>query len=317
MKRFAKYLSNGRLKRCINPNLSSHNFSSAKGNVTSQSYLSNLSYDFNSNLLRLPVPADLDNADEQIKNVILFLKLNTPLLKLSEDLEKMNFKIQVYDEKGQMLDMNIQKWTLKDILSGANSIQISDGKSDITVLNLYDIKLALSKLNMDSNTLDKLISSQLNDLNFILNSKLPIKSIIELIDNTLIKYKELQGELEKKNLESSKRSARQINLKTILALLYFLAHLIIFYLLIYQFYGWDNIEPVTYLVGNIYWIAGILFLLKFKNKVGLDYFFSNSYGKAIKRKFDFNLGFCSHSLKNLNSEIHKLQVLRNEVSKLI
>ena len=50
-----------------------------------------------------------------------------------------------------------------------------------------------------------------------------------------------------------------------LGMLFAVSHFSVFYLLIYKFYAWDVIEPITYIVGNVYWVATLGFLA-FKNQ---------------------------------------------------
>ncbi len=73
-------------------------------------------------------------------------------------------------------------------------------------------------------------------------------------------------DLQNKELSIEKKVEYKRKLYVIMNILYFLLHLIIFYALIYQIYGRDEIEPVSYVVGNIYWITGIVFFLTIKSK---------------------------------------------------
>jgi len=117
------------------------------------------------------------------------------------------------------------------------------------------------------------------------------KELKEKLDELIKVYEKYEDEMNKKDkiikdryLNSQKRFVR-------LSILYFALHLGLFYLLIYQLYGWDEIEPITYIVGNIYWIIGLAFFIKYKKKLDVPFFFSKNFADAHFSKQCQLLGF--------------------------
>ena len=72
--------------------------------------------------------------------------------------------------------------------------------------------------------------------------------------------------------------------------LFVLFHLLL--LLIYKIYAWDVIEPITYIVGNLYWIATLGYLVFTNRKLDFDLFETKTikeiYSDKIAKKFGFN-----------------------------
>ena len=94
-------------------------------------------------------------------------------------------------------------------------------------------------------------------------------------------------------------------------------HLIAFYLLIYQYFGWDQIEPVTFLIANLYWIIGIAFFITFKSKLGIEFFFQKDIKNKIRTKVASKYGFSKFNQNNLNNHIDRLNKFKNCFNKNI
>ena len=119
--------------------------------------------------------------------------------------------------------------------------------------------------------------------------KTEVQNTISELVNLLDKYQDEQTKINK--LMTNRHDKTQKNLMR-LSILYFVLHLLVCYALIYQIYGWDTIEPITYIVGNVYWIIAIGFFIKYKRKLDVNYFISDSfttrfYNKQFQR-FSFN-----------------------------
>jgi hypothetical protein len=101
-----------------------------------------------------------------------------------------------------------------------------------------------------------------------------------------------------------------------LSILYFVLHLVIFYLLIYQFYGWDTIEPITYIVGNIYWIIAIGFFIRYKKKLDVTYFISDTFTQSFLRKQSQKFAFNPQGRQYTKEYLNKVKEFQNAIEKL-
>src|SRR5690606_20045706 len=83
------------------------------------------------------------------------------------------------------------------------------------------------------------------------------KEVNAKLENLLEVYENLMKEYNIAEQLLNMRVKQNLRFYLNCALLFFILHAILFYFLIYQWYGWDTIEPVTYIVGNVYWIIGL------------------------------------------------------------
>ena len=142
------------------------------------------------------------------------------------------------------------------------------------------------------------------------------KEITTQVANLVSIYENYEAEMNKVEDILDKKLNNQRKQFLRISLLYFIAHLVVFYALIYQFYGWDTIEPITYIVGNIYWIIAIGFFIKTKKKLDMSYFISDTFSKSFYSKqyqrFNFNKSGYQftrkyiQNLKDFNSAIEKI-----------
>ena len=102
-----------------------------------------------------------------------------------------------------------------------------------------------------------------------------------------------------------------------LGMLFFILHAIVFYYLIYQVYGWDTIEPITYIVGNVYWIIGLGFFVMKKKKLDFSLFSSTSYKKEFMTFFGKRIGYSQKDKDFLFNEIAEIRKFKATLSKII
>jgi hypothetical protein len=102
----------------------------------------------------------------------------------------------------------------------------------------------------------------------------------------------LQGDQKLSEIFYNKTLKSRINLFNKLGISFALSNFIVFYALIYKFYAWDVIEPITYIVGNVYWIITLGFLVFNNRKLGFELIESQSvmeiYSDKIAKKTRFN-----------------------------
>ena len=107
-----------------------------------------------------------------------------------------------------------------------------------------------------------------------------------------------------------------MNLYLNLGILFFLLNVIVFYVLIYQVYGWDTIEPITYIVGNVYWIIGLSFFVYKKKKLDFSFFFSKGFKRNFYRKNGFLLGFNEIERNFVAKEIKEIKQFKEALGNL-
>jgi hypothetical protein len=137
------------------------------------------------------------------------------------------------------------------------------------------------------------------------------KQIEEKVEQLLKVYENIMNEFrtaeELVDKEIKKKSKYYLNL----AILYFTLHAIVFYLLIYQLYGWDTIEPVTYIVGNVYWIAALGFFVYKKKKLDMNLFHPVSFQKSLLHTYSKKYGLDYTEKRFVEKEIRKLNQFKN------
>lgn len=202
---------------------------------------------------------------------------------------------------------------------------LSKQNKDLEIHCIPDIErvitlhLKQSNLTQKPNKKEKIETvSEINILNrLLLTNSTNIKELKVSINNLIAKYTYLEKEmsLNKEKLESliNKETTKY----SILAILYFLAHLIIFYFLIYELYGWDNIEPITYLVGNVYWIVALSFFVYKKKKLDLELLFRTPFIAKSYKKFITVVNYNRTSHVNVQTQLIELKNLENIINSKI
>ena len=122
-------------------------------------------------------------------------------------------------------------------------------------------------------------------------------------------HKELQDIEDFINEKVNKQSNLWVNL----SILYFVLHFLVFYYFIYHVYGWDEVEPVTYIVGNVYWIVGLLFFIKFRKSLKVHYFTSSTFKEKIFNTNAAKLRFCGVEKEFLMKEINTILALKTKI----
>ena len=265
--------------------------------------------------------------NNKFKTVNIYCRDNQTLDYLSKELEenikKDNLVFKFLNEVNyKELDKTKE---IKEILSDNFILNIKNttNNNELNIYHLADIR-KLSKVQ-NKTILNDFNSSNINTLNLILAS-LNIKSIknnndykyiLNKIEMLIHKYQYMLEYLNKKEIAVEKQAKRNQNFYIYIIILYSLIHLIAFYYLIYKYYGWDEIEPITFLVGNLYWIIGIAFFIMFKSKLGIEFLFQKEIINKIRSKTAFKLGFCKFNQNNLSNHINKLDKFKNCLSNKI
>ena len=175
--------------------------------------------------------------------------------------------------------------------------------SDLTDTNFLLLQTSASLL--DGGSLD--IQKSLHDKKNSINAK---------IDKILLQYEKLQLEYQKAEEFIDKRLKSRRKTFANLALIFFILHAIAFYCLIYQMYGWDTVEPVTYIVGNVYWIIALSFFVMKKKKLDFGFIFAESYKKEFFAKMSQKINFSSTENLFIQKEIQDLRKFKEIVSKI-
>ena len=99
-----------------------------------------------------------------------------------------------------------------------------------------------------------------------------------------------------------------------LGMLFAISHFSLFYALIYKFYAWDVIEPITYVVGNVYWIITLGFLAFNNRKLDFDILQYNSIRDVYFNKYAKQLNYSEEEKLKLQEEIQAIEQLRSGLS---
>lgn len=242
------------------------------------------------------------------KEYAIFIKPDEKLFDLKNKIEKADEKIQKVEilnlETKEKLNLDTQ---FKDVEHIPIKFEINGYinqnylPSHITCFNDFSIKNIYSKLlqmkiNDSKGSFD-------NSKNEILNK---LENLLKIYNSILLEYKKAETLIHKRLLQKQK-------LYLNLSIAFFLLHLIVFYLLIFQFYGWDQIEPVTYIVGNVYWIIGLGFLLRYRAKLDISYFYSKTFNKRFLKQRAELFGYNKVDKEFIANEIVKMNSLKKNL----
>lgn len=252
-------------------------------------------------------------------------KVNEFVTRLNEHFKVNKISISLTDLSG--VEIN-QEDNLRSILSDEFIIKVSNTNSKIKINKsivycLPDLNRALFSLknrefvNINSKHLlnTKLNIDEFNNL-LLTNTKSNSK-INEFIEKLISRYSEIEKELSKVKSSLDSSINKEIYKLSLLALMYFIVHCIVFYVLIYQLYGWDNIEPITYLVGNVYWIVGLTFFAFKKKKLDLDFLLSKSFRINLHKKLCGRFRYNTTSHLNVKNELKELIAFKEALTKNI
>lgn len=142
------------------------------------------------------------------------------------------------------------------------------------------------------------------------------QSIQSKLDTLLVQYEKLSNEYTKGEEYIDRRLKYHRILLCNIALIFFILHVFVFYWLIYQMYGWDTIEPITYIVGNVYWIIGLSFFVFKKKKLEFSFIFSSKYHKEFYNKIGARIGYCRNEKQFIQKEIHNIKKFKQILSKI-
>lgn len=142
-----------------------------------------------------------------------------------------------------------------------------------------------------------------------------ISQIQKNVDGLLKTYEDLKKLFEKSESILIKRYERTKNTYIWLGILFFILHAITFYVLIYQLYGWDTIEPITYIVGNVYWIIGLLFFISKRKKLDFSFYYSISFKSKFFSNNGKNLGFSEIEKRFVDNQIKEIIQFKEIFSK--
>lgn len=95
-----------------------------------------------------------------------------------------------------------------------------------------------------------------------------------------------------------------------LGMLFAISHFSLFYALIYKIYAWDVIEPITYVVGNVYWIITLSFLAFKNRKLEFDLLEYNSIRNIYFNQYAKVLSFNEEEKLKLQEELEAIELLR-------
>jgi len=154
----------------------------------------------------------------------------------------------------------------------------------------------------DKNEIKRIIEEKKLDDDFKLNSLLQI-------------YEKIYAEYEKEEEYIETKFKSRIKSISNLALLFFIVHAILFYYLIYHKFGWDTMEPITYIVGNVYWIVGLSFFIFKKRKLDLNFIFADTYKKEFFSKIGRRIGYSKVEKDFLINEIKEIKNFKATLSK--
>lgn len=176
-----------------------------------------------------------------------------------------------------------------DFLSNPESIK------NLILLRLYNLK---KEHSLDINKFEVEKTSLISKLNLKLEDR--EKFIVSLYNKQLCSETMVKNKL----VFMSKIAVR-------LGLLFSISHFSAFYLLIYQFYAWDVIEPITYIVGNVYWIITLGYLAFSNRKLEFELLQYDSIKSMYLNKYSKRFGYNDEEKLLLEQELNIIRELKS------
>lgn len=235
-------------------------------------------------------------------------KVSTIVEKVVGSHEKIE-KCQVlnYEEEGEI---NIEE-TFASLIKQPFMMKIN-GHSTVKYFPSFNLLIA-NKLPENMQKKDD--SFILNNYNFLMFKTLKEgTNLTEKLDKDLTalleKYKRLDDDYTEAENTIEDRYRKRLKLYINLGILFFVMHTVTFYVLIYHIFGWDEVEPATYLVGNLYWIIGLSYFVFKKKRLDFSFLFSHSFKSEFFSQQNKLLGFSSVERQFVQREILEIQRLR-------
>lgn len=198
---------------------------------------------------------------------------------------------QLLNEMGIAKDLNLNNI---DYLKSAEEIK------NIILLNLYELK---GRKNLDKSIYEE-------------EKVLLITEIMKKLEERENFLKTL---FEKQNLSEKMVNDKLIFMSKLaikLGMLFAVSHFSVFYLLIYKFYAWDVIEPITYIVGNVYWIITLGFLAFKNKKLDSDLLKYESIKDLYFDKYSKQLNYNPEEKIRLQEELSIIKELRSGLAEI-
>ena len=302
-------------------NLYLQNFSSNSRKFSSKTYNNfvRFSDDLDNNELKVPIYE---------KNHSIFLKKDLKIsdfIKMVEGVDQRIQKIEFLNHKGESVTNSEQ-----NLLDCARNSFILKLNGHINIKYFPSVNMIISNSNQidsETNQKEKFLIS--NNFNFFLfknfdhkDFSFSEKSFTEFrkkVDSDLINllevYENLLKQFEKSKERLDKKFDKTMKLYLNLGILFFLVHAVLFYFLIYHFYGWDTIEPTTYIVANVYWIIGLSFFIYKKKRLDFSFIYSETFKNNFYKKNGFLVGFNEVERNFVAKEINEIQTFREALNK--
>jgi len=262
----------------------------------------------------MKIPMDKDTYSIFFSKEDKLSDLTTRINGTSENIQKVEF-LSFQDEKinEDLLFDNLSKSPFKVRINGHHMIKYFPCINKL--ISNKNFKLGDNYNNMIIDTIDKisLTENNLGVLSVINSNK---KEIEEKITNLMKIYEKQIEEYSQAEIVLDKKLKDKKFWFINSALLFFIAHLIVFYVLIYQIYGWDTIEPITYIVGNVYWIFGLSYFILRKKKLDIGLLSSNGYRKEFFKNMGRRIGYSSIEKDFLMNELVEIRKFKETIAKI-
>jgi hypothetical protein len=240
---------------------------------------------FNSNEIKIPL---------KDKTNVVYFNNNEDLASLKNKIKGLDkefvqkLEVRPFDDKKDYP----HNTKVEDILSKPFEILINN---HLTLKHFPSLNLVItSSLNSHQNV-------NINDPH---NHYLYLRSLQELakkkdtsqeaIKAELTKLYNIYENLHKEYIKGEETVTKLLNKRRkqfmTLSILYFIGHLIAFYVLIYHISAWDTIEPYTYIVGNVYWIVALAFFIVMMRKLDMSFVYSSTFTQYFLNKYRFFYG---------------------------
>jgi hypothetical protein len=247
-------------------------------------------------------------------------KVNSVFYKNDENISSLKTRISLID-KEFIQKLEIRDLQTQQILSDDTNVNNLINKPfEIFVNNYHSIKhfpslnqLIVSNLGNNSNTQDP-TKNYLHNLYFKDMHKRDV--LLEEINRLKTLYEKMNSEYKKGEELVDKNLEKTRNNFMILGIIYFLIHFLVFYFLIYHVYSWDNIEPITYITGNAYWIVGLFFFIITLRRLDLSFVFSDTFTSHFLKKFRFIYATHPAEKQFFNAEIREINKFLKNIRKI-
>jgi len=244
-----------------------------------------------------------ENLNEEEKNIVLMKDLiNRPFSIRINKYITSNYIPGIFNQlfSGNDSFKNIIDENFLKINTSSDNLRNIDSLKNFILLTLFSLKERNANANKPLSNYEEEKKNILNDLITKLENR---KMFLEGLHSK----QTLAEGITNKKINFVNKTAMN------LGMLFAISNFSVFYVLIYKVYAWDVMEPVAYIVNNIYWIITLGFLAFFEKKLDFDLLQYNSIKDIYFQKYAKQYNFSEEEKLKLEEELKSIEELKSEI----